>query len=435
MDILKFAQEGNVRRNPDYNPKTKKGALQPPTITDFNPATSTSDAGRSVLGRTLARGIYNLNQYDVDKYTPYDTYVNPYDTEEELNKERAENQGVLEQTGKFIGQAVGSEVVLGTLRGFSDLVDAAGQLIGVTDDDYTNPVSSQLAEWQDAIRERLEIYRENPNENFDFSDSGWWLGNAVSIASTLSLLIPGTAVAKLGKIAGLGRLARGIGKVAGKPFARPNTFGKMAEVGSDIIGTAAASRVAENYIEARDTYTQVYDEAKERLASMSESDRETLYNANPKLRGLSDDEIAKYVSGESADDTFKNDMWLMMLDAFQLKGLRNIWKGARNIATNRTLREANEQAAARLVGREIQLPTGIKKYLRVPDKESLLNVVREGSEGFEEGWQYIQQQAGVDKGREMLNDAHESRTYTDYLRDPQMWEQSFWGWLGGVAFH
>ena len=281
MDILKFAQEGNVRRNPDYNPKTKKGALQPPTITDFNPATSTSDAGRSVLGRTLARGIYNLNQYDVDKYTPYDTYVNPYDTEEELNKERAENQGVLEQTGRFVGQAVGSEVVLGTLRGFSDLVDAAGQLIGVTDDDYTNPVSSQLAEWQDAIRERLEIYRENPNENFDFSDSGWWLGNAVSIASTLSLLIPGTAVSKLGKIAGLGRLARGIGKVAGKPFGRPNTFGKMAEVGSDIIGTAAASRVAENYIEARDTYTQVYDETKERLASMSESDRETLYNANP----------------------------------------------------------------------------------------------------------------------------------------------------------
>lgn len=29
MDILKFAQEGNVRRNPDYNPNTKKGALQP----------------------------------------------------------------------------------------------------------------------------------------------------------------------------------------------------------------------------------------------------------------------------------------------------------------------------------------------------------------------------------------------------------------------
>lgn len=434
MDILKFAQEGNVRDNPDYNPKTKKGALQPPTITDYNPGTSISDEGRSVLGRTLAKGIYNLNQYDVDKYTPYNVYVNPYNTEEELNKERAENQGVLEQTGRFIGQAVGSEVVLGTLRGFSDLVDAAGQLIGVSDDDYTNPVSSQLAEWQDAIRERFEIYRTNPNENFDFGDTGWWLGNAVSIASTLSLLIPGTAVSKLGKVLGMGRLARGIGKVAGTPFGRPNTWGKMAETGSEILGTAAASRVAENYIEARDTYTQVYDEAKERLATMSDKDRETLYENNPKLRGLSDDEIAKYISGESADDTFTNDMWLMLLDAWQLKGLKNIWKGAKNMATNRTLREANEQAAARLVGREIQSPTGIKKFLQVPDKETLLNVVREGSEGFEEGWQYVQQQAGVDKGRAMLNDAYQSRVYTDYLQDPQMWEQAFWGWLGGVAF-
>lgn len=434
MDILKFAQEGNVRDNPDYNPKTKKGALKPPTITDYNPGTSVSDEGRSVLGRTLAKGIYNLNQYDVDKYTPYNVYVNPYDTEEELNKERAENQGVLEQTGRFVGQAVGSEVVLGTLRGFSDLVDAAGQLIGVTDDDYTNPVSSQLAEWQDAIRERFEIYRTNPNENFDFGDTGWWLGNAVSIASTLSLLIPGTAVSKLGKILGMGRLARGIGKVAGTPFGRPNIWGKMAETGSEILGTAAASRVAENYIEARDTYTQVYDEAKERLATMSDKDKETLYENNPKLRGLSDDEIAKYVSGESADDTFTNDMWLMLLDAWQLKGLKNIWKGAKNMATNKTLREANEQAAARLVGREIQSPTGIKKFLQVPDKETLLNVVREGSEGFEEGWQYVQQQAGVDKGRAMLNDAYQSRVYTDYLQDPQMWEQAFWGWLGGVAF-
>lgn len=434
MDILKFAQEGNVRDNPDYNPKTKKGALQPPTITDYNPGTSISDEGRSVLGRTLAKGIYNLNQYDVDKYTPYNVYVNPYDTEKELNKERAENQGVLEQTGRFVGQAVGSEVVLGTLREFSDLADAAGQLIGVSDDDYTNPVSSQLAEWQDAIRERFEIYRTNPDENFDFGDTGWWLGNAVNIASMLSLLIPGTAIFKLAKVLGMGRLARGIGKVAGTPFGRPNTWGKMAETGSEILGTAAASRVAENYIEARDTYTQVYDEAKERLATMSDKDRETLYENNPKLRGLSDDEIAKYVSGESADDTFTNDMWLMLLDAWQLKGLKNIWKGAKNMATNRTLREANEQAVARLVGREVQSPTGIKKFLQVPDKETLLNVVREGSEGFEEGWQYVQQQAGVDKGRTMLNDAYQSRVYTDYLQDPQMWEQAFWGWLGGVAF-
>lgn len=434
MDILKFAQEGNVRDNPDYNPKTKKGAVLPPTITDYNPGTSVSDEGRSVLGRTLAKGIYNLNQYDVDKYTPYKIYVNPYDALEDLNKERAKNQGVLEQNGRFLGQAVGSEVIIGSLRAFSDLADAAGRLIGVADDDYTNPVSSQLAEWQDAIRERLEIYRKNPDSNFDFGDTGWWFGNAVSIATTLSLFIPGTAISKLGKVLGMGRLARGIGKVAGTPFGRPNTWGKAAEAGSEILGTAAASRIAENYIEARDTYTQVYDEAKERLATMSDEDRELLYKNNPKLRGLDDESIAKYVSGESADDTFVNDMWLMLMDVWQLKGIKNIWKGAKNAATNGALRDANEQAAARLVGRELTKPTGIKKYLRLPDKAGTMAALRQSSEGFEEGWQYGVQQYGIDKGRAMLNDEYQSRTYEDHLADPQMWEQAFWGWLGGIAF-
>ena len=434
MDILKFAQEGNVRDNPDYNPKTKKGTVLSPTITDYNPGTSVSDEGRSVLGRTLAKGIYNLNQYDVDKYTPYKIYVNPYDALEDLNKERAKNQGILEQNGRFLGQAIGSEVIIGSLRAFSDLADAAGRLIGVADDDYTNPVSSQLAEWQDAIRERLEIYRKNPDSNFDFGDTGWWFGNAVNIATTLSLFIPGTAISKLGKVLGMGRLARGIGKVAGTPFGRPNTWGKAAEAGSEILGTAAASRIAENYIEARDTYTQVYDEAKERLATMSDEDRELLYKNNPKLRGLDDESIAKYVSGESADDTFVNDMWLMLMDVWQLKGIKNIWKGAKNAATNGALRDANKQAAARLVGRELTKPTGIKKYLRLPDKAGTMAALRQSSEGFEEGWQYGVQQYGIDKGRVMLNDEYQSRTYEDHLADPQMWEQAFWGWLGGIAF-
>lgn len=433
MDVLKFLQEGNITKNPKYNPKTKKGALEPPSFVDYKPGNNVIEQGISNITNTLGRHD-DIISLDSSKYSPYGVTTSNAYTVEELNKERAKNQGVLEQTGRFLGQAVGAEVVLGSLRGFSDLADAAARAVGAADDDYTNPVSSQLADMQEAVRERFEIYRQNPEENFDFGDTGWWLGNAVSIASTLSLLIPGTAVSKLGKMIGMGRLARGVGKIAGKPFGKSNTWGKMVEHGSEIMGTAAASRVAENYIEARDTYTQVYDEAKERLASMTPKQKEELYKYNPKLKGLDDEAIAKYVSGESADDTFTNDMWLMLLDAMQLKGLKNIWKGARNAATTRGLRNANEEAAARLVGREITRPTGIKKYLRLPDKGTIKDIVVEGSEGFEEGWQYAQQQIGIDNARKILNDEYQTRTTKDYIKDPQMWEQAFWGWLGGVAF-
>lgn len=433
MDVLKFLQEGNITKNPKYNPKTKKGALEPPSFVDYKPGNNVIEQGISNVTNTLGRHD-DIISLDSSKYSPYGITTSNAYTEEELNRERAKNQGVLEQASRFVGQAVGAEVVLGSLRGFSDLADGAAQLVGLADNDYTNPVSEQLANAQEAVRERFEIYRQNPDEHFDFGDTGWWLGNAVSIASTLSLLIPGTAVSKLGKTIGLGRLARGAGKIAGKAVGKPNVWGKMAESGAEILGTAAASRVAENYIEARDVYTQVYDEAKDRLAQMSPKEKEELYKYNPKLKGLDDDGIAKYISGESADDTFTNDMWLMLLDAMQLKGLKNMWKGVRSAATTRGLREANKEAAARLVGREIVKPTGIKKYLRLPDAGAVKNIMLESSEGLEEGWQYAQQQIGIDNARKILNDEYQTRTTRDYLKDPQMWEQAFWGWLSGVAF-
>lgn len=85
MDVLKFLQGGNKTPNPEYNPKLK-GAVQPPTLVDYNPGTSISDQGRSRLFSRIAGQSYNLNQYDIDKYAPYDVYVNPVDDPENLIK-------------------------------------------------------------------------------------------------------------------------------------------------------------------------------------------------------------------------------------------------------------------------------------------------------------------------------------------------------------
>lgn len=65
MDVLKFLQGGNQTPNSEYNPKTKKGAIQPPTLVDYNPGTSISDRGRSHLFSRIAEQSYNLNQYDI----------------------------------------------------------------------------------------------------------------------------------------------------------------------------------------------------------------------------------------------------------------------------------------------------------------------------------------------------------------------------------
>ena len=63
MDVLKLLQGGNKTPNPEYNPKTKTGAIQPPTLVDYNPGPSISDQGRGRLFCRIAGQSYNLNPY------------------------------------------------------------------------------------------------------------------------------------------------------------------------------------------------------------------------------------------------------------------------------------------------------------------------------------------------------------------------------------
>ncbi len=437
MDVLKFLQEGNVRKNPEYNPKTKKGSQEAPLLVDYNVGDSIEDKSKEIISNILSRSSYELSKYGDKNYANYNVYINPINTEEELNKERAQNQSGFEQLGRLTAQVVGSEVVLGTLRGFSDLADYAyntvNNLITNENNDYTNPISQALEEAQEAYRERFEIYRENPDKAFDFSDFGWWTGNAVSIASTLSLLIPGTAFSKLGKLAGIGKLGRGIGKMAGKVVGKPAMWGEIGEQTANIATTALGSRIAENYIEARDVYTQTYDEIKSQLSSMTEEDRKKFYERYPKLKGLDDDSIAKYLAGESADDTFKGDMWLMLMDMAQLKALKNFWIKSPSVTASNKLIQENIQSSARLVGMET--PT-LTRGAKVANwfKNNIKNIVTTGSEGIEEGWQYYQQQYGIDKARNAINNEYKIRSIVDNLKDPHLQENAFWGWLGGLAF-
>lgn len=441
MDVLKFLQnKGNITPNPDYNPKTKKGALEPPYLVDYNPGTTTSDKGRTSISNVAANRMYDLNAYNESNYSDYNVYVNPFDTEEELNKERAENQGALEQLGNMVVQGIGSEVVVGTLRGFSDIVDAgitlANKVAGNnTDNDYTNEISETFAGWQDAIREKFAIYQENPDQAFNFSDFGWYTNGLVSIASTLGLLIPGTAVSKVGSLIGINKLGRGVGKMIGYATGKPSRYAALGEVASKQITTAIGMRTAENYIEARDTYTTVYDEIKNKLSSMDDKQKEEFFNDNPKLKDKTDEDIAKYLAGESADTTFANDFWLTLLDAYQLKALSGIWKNSPSISATSQLTRDNLNAARRLVGKaSIENPSIKKALTTLPTTAGLKTIGAELSEGFEEAWQYAMQQYGIDVARNAIDKQYKVRSIEDNLTDPMMWENAFWGWIGGVAF-
>lgn len=441
MDVLKFLQGGNKTPNPDYNSKTKKGRLEPPILTNYNPGTSISDQGRSRLIGRIANQSYNLSQYDINKYVPYDVYVNPVDDPEKLNKERAVNQSNWEQGLRMIGQ-IGNEVVLGTAIGFADMADAFYNMVTEEPNDYQNGVTAELENVKNSIDERLAIYRENPNAAWDVSDFAWWASNAPSIASSLTLMIPSTSLAKVGSAIGKGlRFNKLANKIANSLKLTEKTraiTGKALES----IAIGVPSRYLENYQEARQTYQDVEDYAKNQLANMNNKQREEFYNYNPQYKDKADDEIIKDIAKNSADITFAEDWTNVFFDVLQVYSLKNLWKNAISGSATSNLKALNKAFNANIDDAAAITSTLASKTTKQAITSTLKNVgddilhgVRaEWTEGVEEAINYIASQNGMYNAKKVFDKNTPIPDIKSYLQDPMLWEQAFWGAIGGVVF-
>ena len=460
MDVLKFLQQGNVSKNPEYNPKTKEGKTKSPLLVDYNVGENINDKLRKNITSNLSKNIYSLNTDDINKYAKYNTYLNIYDSQEQLNKERAENQSAIEQLGRAVIQAVGNEVVLGTFLGFSNIVDFfanIGREEGL--DDYTNPVSTQLENWQNQLRDRFEIYQKDPNASWAIGDFGWWTNNMVSIASTASMLLPSTSIVKgLGLLSKIGKGGKTIGSFVNKGALLMGNAAKAAGIGKSAIRnyqaiksgaeiglTALASRTMEGYLEARGVYNEIKDDTVSKLSSMSDEEFSNFIKANPNFENKSIEEIASYIASVSADETFANDYAMLLMDVVQLKALGSMWKGLPNKTPSAALRLENKKAIKSLLDDVVEDGTKIAKKQgwsttrleRI--KESLRNPLTtvgaiEWSEGIEEGYQGIQTEKGKEVAKMILDPNYTPKTIESYLADPAIWEQAFWGVLGGMGF-
>lgn len=449
MDINDFLDNGVTVKNPNYKKPTKRNPSGSPRFIqsdDFN----TSQDRSSRIGQQLSQDSYDLTSLDNtnNQYDTHNVRINPVNTEDELNQSRAKNQSAIEDVGRFATQAVGNEIVLGTALGLSNLVDVAasiGKKAG--ENDYTSPFSQYLEGKQDEIKKRFEIYRKDPNDSFAIGDFGWWADNAVSVASTLSLLIPSVGVerglaygARLGK---LEKVSMGIAKAAKWAGATDGaaTLAAAINSGAEIGTSALLSRTMENYQEARGTYKEVYNKSTERLKNMTVDDRAKLLKNNPDFVGKTDDEIAQKISGLSADETFKNDYAMLLMDMVQFKALGSMWKGLANKEESATLRLANKTAISGLVGDATETATklGIKDKISERFQHLLqhpLTAIEAAqlSEGVEEGYQGIQQEKGKEIAEKIFDPTYENRDLSSYAKDGSIWEQAFWGALGGIAF-
>lgn len=474
MNVEEFLTNGNVKPNPDYNPKTKKGKFQAPTLVDYKPENTNIDKSISNISRIAAGNLYSFSEKEYDKYAEYNTYLNTFDTQEDLNRERAENQSWIEQTGHMLGQAVVNEVILGTFLGLSNIVDAGINLKRyLTEDDYhndfTNIVSRKIEETQDKVREELAIYRKDPNASWAITDFGWWADNMVSVASTASMLVPTIGITKTLSAVGRGiRTAANAGKGGkliealnaagnavsaekmgiaiankyGKKFASLSDSGKVADAlrtGREIGQNALMSRTMEGYMEAREVYRQVEEDALNRIKSFTPEQKEAFYKNNEELRGKSDEEIAHEIAGESAETTFRNDYTMLLMDLVQFKALGELYTSGRK-PSKASLDLETKKQKDKLLGITNNETKSLfnndflwkVKYNFQHPTQGLFAV--EWSEGFEEGFQGVQTEKGKEVAEKYFNPNFTPRELRDYLTDPAIYEQAFWGVIGAVGF-
>jgi hypothetical protein len=486
-EIKNMATNGASYINP--SPSKSKKHPSPKILSTIDPKKiaelATGFADREI-NEGLTSGKVLTNQADkADQLRHYG--VIPNASIVDVDKILAESQGNLRKLGSAVSQAVVSEIGLGTVRGAADLFDLIGNVVtgNAANNDYTNPVSEKIQEWQDYFNTEVAPIYADPNldiTNGGLTDFGWWASNMPSIMSSVTLLLPSTAatkglqwLAKASAASKLGTATRngikalvGIDRALGKEGRTLNKFqqgvktlvdtpinglgartGRFVETGLN----ATLSRTMENYQEAQGVYSDVFNTATDTLNKMTPQEFTEFVNKNQDIYNeaggdnASKEDIARVIAQKSANQDFLTNYVNIGSDILQLYGLRNMWKGLKNGVSSSTLTSAARNAR-RTLGKtpeEIAEMEAKQSFLKkagqkIIDKalDEKTVIAGELSEGLEEAVNYISQMEGTHLGNVYLgleNDSAFDDRLQKYMRSGGLWDSAFWGVMGGVVFH
>lgn len=473
------------------NPSPSKSKKHPsPKILSTTDPKKIAELATGFADREINEGLTSgkvlINQADkADQLRHYG--VTPNASIVDVDKVLAESQGNLRKLGSAVSQAVVSEIGLGTVRGAADLFDFIGNAVtgNLANNDYSNPVSEKIQEWQDYFNTEVAPIYADPNVNITnggLTDFGWWASNMPSIMSSVTLLLPSMAATKglqwLAKASAaskigtatrngikalvgidrtlskegrtLSKFQQGVKTLVDAPINRLGArTGQFLETGL----SATLSRTMENYQEAQGVYSDVLSTATDTLNKMTPQEFTEFVNKNQDIYeeaggdNASKEDIARVIAQKSANQDFLTNYVNIGSDILQLYGLRNMWKGIKNGVSSSTLTSAARRARQTLgkTPEEIAEMEAKQSFLKkagqkILDKASSEKTVIAGelSEGVEEAVNYIAQMEGTHLGNVYLgleSDSSFDNRLQKYMRSGGLWDSAFWGVMGGVVFH
>lgn len=261
---------------------------------------------------------YNVaDGYDTNM--DYESLINP-----ELREDYfAKQQSLLGLIGKGAVRGV-SAITAGTLESLGYLVNPntyralfGEEIVG----DFENQFSKTFRELKESMNDLTDpIYRTMQSK----SDSLWeamfdatfWAGNAESIATTLSLMIPGIAAAK-----GFSTIGKGLGKLGMKLGATAKGAANTARITANV-GAGLTSRIMESGMEAKEAYDSFIE----------------AHKLDDKY--VNDEAQLRLDAGKAASITMQANMPLFLIDAFQFDSILSGFASFKN-ANSRLKRIAN----------------------------------------------------------------------------------------------
>lgn len=433
-----------------------------PSVTKYKPDVAAQ--GDFMFRNLSGKEVFTGTEEEYHYLAKYGTEPNRYQSREELETLRAKNQSAWKQAGNALGQTIGT-VIGDTVGGMGMLVDIA--TAGILDD---KPFSNFITRAGDSISNYVRddlfpIYRENPDKAFDMNDfSGWFFSQVPSIASSLSLMIPGTLLTKgvgaVGKgVAALGRSSSKVSRAmnwAKKATKLDNVYraNRLKIIANDGI-TAIGMRLGENYQEARGVAEQIEGEALSLFTGMSDEEFQNWLDNNPDVaseaKERTKEEAALIIADKAAMRNFGYNAGNVFFDYMQLRAV-NKALGQVNRAITPRIRYSQNQALDRIASTGMESASQtlgqaakgtIKNFAGkinrfVNSSENLL--LSELFEGIEEAINFVGQEEGTLYGRYLLGQAEQYNGAVSldriekYLQNPQLYNATLWGVIGGVTF-
>ncbi len=471
--VFEFNAGGDIAKNPNYT--KRNGQPQYIHTTSVDPNSQLGGSTAALVYRNAPEHNYNLDYLGDVSYLE-DYGIAPRKDMSGVEKELADIQPIFDKARNSFIQII-SEATLGTGKAFADLFDLVTLAQLRNDSDYQNPISSQLEEWQNQIKNYAPIYQD-PDVNIlngGLFDSGFIFNGLPSVVSSLTLLIPSKAVT-YGVTRGLGWISKkgltfarnmerahkaarlGDATEGASTVAKINAYinGPASQTAKNIIDYGIGgftSRLLENYQEGRQTYNEAKPVYTQILNNMSTEEHNRTVDKLRRRYGddaadwNNNESIASLVSRKAADETFKDDMVNVFSDIYQMYAIGKVGRainGPSRSALNR-LNKMNIKTAGmskEAVDKLIASRTGWQKF-----KDSATDflfggrdaVLAELSEGVEEAVNYIAQEEGFHYGKVLLNQESQgdfwSDRFLDYMVSPKLWDSAFWGLAGGVIFN